>query len=169
MDREDGSEQNEVNQQNTSQQIHSSNIEQILENEKQQKYYQLNRGQEEQNSTDGQLIETRSDHLNNQKEGINKQNEQQINKEQEIIVKQKENNPNNNSESKNSEQPKEITLNQMEGEEVEQDVIQREIYQQGNLTEKQLPDEQTNHIRTNTHIAEKQRPFTGSAGRNGGH
>uniref|UniRef100_A0A915P375 Uncharacterized protein n=1 Tax=Meloidogyne floridensis TaxID=298350 RepID=A0A915P375_9BILA len=142
MDRIDDSEQNEVNQQNTSQQIHSSNNEQILENEKQQKYYQTNRGQEQQNSTDGQLIETISGHLNNQEEGINKQNEQQINKDQEIIVKQKESNPNNNSESKNLEQPKEITLNQMEGEEVEQDVIQREIYQQGNLTEKQLPDEQ---------------------------
>ncbi|CAK5037520.1 unnamed protein product [Meloidogyne enterolobii] len=30
----------------------------------------------------------------------------------------------------------------MEGQEVEQDVIQREIYQQGNLTDKQLPNEQ---------------------------
>ncbi|CAK5089020.1 unnamed protein product [Meloidogyne enterolobii] len=90
MDRVDESEQNEVNQQNTSQQIHSSNNEQILENEEQQKYYQTNKGQEQQNSTDGQLIETRSDHLNNQKEGIDKQNEnnlqEQINDQTSNIV-----------------------------------------------------------------------------------
>ncbi|CAK5037518.1 unnamed protein product [Meloidogyne enterolobii] len=74
MDRIDGLEQNEVNQQNTSQQIHSSNNEQILENED----YQTKRGQEQQNSTDGQLIETRSGHLDNQKEGIDKQNEDNL-------------------------------------------------------------------------------------------